>query len=274
MNSSKKQKNVVRYNLKILKKIQETLQDSGYFDISRISKEIYEYVQDKKVSLDSVLKRISEDEPWEYIRGYAEFRDRRFSVTNKTLIPRIETEQIVDIAKSFLKKNTQYKTIVDIGTGTGCIVISLALEVKDNDLNIIATDIDKTALEVARKNYLSNKVGKEILFLQTNLIENIDLKQNTLFIANLPYIPKDLYNKLDPSVKDYEPKQALCGGEDGLKYYKELKEQLRDMSVKSSLLIEIEPSTLPLVKSLFKNQELQIFKDFKEKDRFVLIHFS
>ncbi len=103
--------------------IQEVLKESGYYDISRISKEIFDFSQVESVELELILDRIRQQEPWEYIRGYAYFRGERYIVNRNTLIPRIETEQLVDIAISLIKENS-YSKVFDIGTGTGCIIIS------------------------------------------------------------------------------------------------------------------------------------------------------
>ena len=118
-------------NLKKLFQIQKTLEKAGYFDISRVANEIYSHSEENDIEIEDILKRIEKDEPWEYIRGYAEFRGINFLVTKDTLIPRIETEQIVDIALDLIKKkNIPYSKIIDIGTGTGCIIISLYKELK------------------------------------------------------------------------------------------------------------------------------------------------
>jgi release factor glutamine methyltransferase len=103
------------------------------------------------------------------------------------------------------------------------------------------------------------------------LIENIKLDENaeTLIIANLPYIPTDQYFKLDRSVKDFEPKEALDGGEDGIKYYIELITQIKEKGIKGLGIFEIEPSTL----SEFKRFNPAVKKDLYGRDRFVLIRF-
>lgn len=277
-------------NLKKLFQIQKTLEKAGYFDISRVANEIYSYPEENDIEIEDILKRIEKDEPWEYIRGYAEFRGINFLVTKDTLIPRIETEQIVDIALDLIeKKNIPYSKIIDIGTGTGCIIISLYKELKadkeeieekekrnqDEEYTFLATDSSSKALDIAKENAKRNSI-KNISFVKKNLISIEDLENNSLILANLPYIPTNQYMELDKSVKDFEPKKALDGGQDGLKYYKELLTIIQKTQKKNiDLIVEIEPSTLTDLKKLVpENTSLKIIKDFREKNRFLLLHFA
>ena len=277
-------------NLKKLFQIQKTLEKAGYFDISRVANEIYSHSEENDIEIEDILKRIEKDEPWEYIRGYAEFRGINFLVTKDTLIPRIETEQIVDIALDLIKKkNIPYSNIIDIGTGTGCIIISLYKELKadkeeieekekrnqDEEYTFLATDSSSKALDIAKENAKRNSI-KNISFVKKNLISIEDLENNSLILANLPYIPTNQYMELDKSVKDFEPKKALDGGKDGLKYYKELLSIIQDSKKRNiDLAVEIEPSTLKDFKKLApKSTSLKIIKDFREKNRFLLLHFA
>lgn len=256
-------------------KIQEVLKKNNYFDISRISKEIQALSKEKNIPLEDIFKRIELEEPWEYISGKTEFCSNKFLVNRDTLIPRIETEDLVEICYKKFSSNKSYLNIVDIGTGSGCIVISLCKRIGDNNINFVATDISEDALDTAKKNAKLNGVEKLINFVNTNLIDSIEIKSNTLLIANLPYIPAEMYESLDRSVKEYEPKTALEGGIDGLEFYKELLKQLEEkiQSKKNiTLIVEIEPSTLEDFKILFSGYNVEIAKDFREKERFVLIH--
>ena len=263
--------------LKEIYHIQKVLKEYGYLDISRISNEIVEYCKNSNTKLDEVLKRIAEYEPWEYIRGETEFLNNKFLLNKHTLIPRVETEQLVSIATKLLTKNNDFKYVVDVGTGSGCIIISLVknLCIK-NYPKFIGTDINSRALEIATKNSMLHKVNEKVSFLKSNLIDNVKITDNSLIIANLPYIPTDIYNKLDKSVIEYEPKIALDGGTDGLKYYKELLNQIKVKGLskyKTTLLIEIEASTLEGLKKLIP-KDVQVIKDYRGLDRFVLIHLS
>jgi len=262
-------------DLKTLFYIQEVLKESGYYDISRISKEIFDFSQVESVELELILDRIRQQEPWEYIRGYAYFRGERYIVNRNTLIPRIETEQLVDIAISLIKENS-YSKVFDIGTGTGCIIISLAKEIdnRENRISFVATDISTPALDIAKQNASNLKV-KNINFKSENLINKFWLSNESLIIANLPYIPSKMYQELQPSVKDYEPKIALEGGRDGLSYYKKLFSIIEKSEKEVDLLIEIEPTTLSAFKKILENKQIKkIYKDYRGKKRFLLIHFS
>lgn len=262
-------------DLKTLFYIQEVLKESGYYDISRISKEIFDFSQVESVELELILDRIRQQEPWEYIRGYAYFRGERYIVNRNTLIPRIETEQLVDIAISLIKENS-YSKVFDIGTGTGCIIISLAKEIdnRENRISFVATDISTPALDIAKQNASNLKV-KNINFKSKNLINKSWLSNESLIIANLPYIPSKMYQELEPSVKDYEPKIALEGGRDGLSYYKKLFSIIEKSEKEVDLLIEIEPTTLSAFKKILENKQIKkIYKDYRGKKRFLLIHFS
>ena len=262
-------------DLKTLFYIQEVLKESGYYDISRISKEIFYFSKTKSTELELILDRIRQQEPWEYIRGYAYFRGERYIVNRNTLIPRIETEQLVDIAISLIKENS-YSKVFDIGTGTGCIIISLAKEIdnRENRISFVATDISTHALDIAKQNASNLKV-KNINFKSKNLINKSWLSNESLIIANLPYIPSKMYQELEPSVKDYEPKIALEGGRDGLSYYKKLFSIIEKSEKEVDLLIEIEPTTLSAFKKILENKQIKkIYKDYRGKKRFLLIHFS
>ncbi len=262
-------------DLKTLFYIQEVLKESGYYDISRISKEIFDFSKTKSTELELILDRIRQQEPWEYIRGYAYFRGERYIVNRNTLIPRIETEQLVDIAISLIKENS-YSKVFDIGTGTGCIIISLAKEIdnRENRISFVAADISTHALDIAKQNASNLKV-KNINFKSENLINKSWLSNESLIIANLPYIPSKMYQELQPSVKDYEPKIALEGGRDGLSYYKKLFSIIEKSEKEVDLLIEIEPTTLSAFKKILENKQIKkIYKDYRGKKRFLLIHFS
>lgn len=253
-------------DLSLRYKIQSVLKSSGYNDISRISQEILAFIEKENPQEEEIFERLLSFEPWEYICGETEFRGHKFHVNSNVLIPRIETEQIVDIAK---ENSEGIKNIVDIGTGSGCIAISLAKEL-DNDIPIYALDISKSALDVAQDNSKFNDVEGKITFKQYNLIEGLNFESPTLYIANLPYIPTDMYNKLDSSVHDFEPKLALEAGNDGLKYYRELLTQIP--KGRNILILEIEPSTIEDIKKI--KEPTGVIKDLRGLNRFLLFNFS
>jgi len=160
--------------------------------------------------------------PIQYLCGITYWRDLKLKVTNKVLIPRPETELIVDIVFKIFGKKSQKLLFAELGTGSGAISIALALEYPLCEC--IATDIDQDALEIANKNFINFSKRLNLKFYCGNWwtpFENFKGKLD-LAISNPPYIPKDTYEKLPKEVKNFEPKIALLGGEDGLKHIKEI----------------------------------------------------
>lgn len=259
--------------------IQKALKEVGYPDYKRISKEIAEYVKNDK-DLKKVLNNMKKDKPWEYICGNSEFYTIPFEINQNVLIPRIETEKLVALAIQKFKDN-DFDTVVDIGTGSGCIIISLVKslliptiykkEIKDTEF--IATDKSVKALRVAKKNIKKHELNNLIVVKKTDTINNLSLKgKKVLLLANLPYIPKEQYDKLDKSVKKYEPKSALEGGKDGNREYAKLLEEIGKSSMKNfTLILETEESIIETTKKLFKKYSSRIVKDLNDKKRFLVM---
>jgi len=160
--------------------------------------------------------------PIQYLCGSAFWRDLKLEVTEKVLIPRPETELIIDIILGIFGKNTQKLFFAELGTGSGAISIALAQEFPF--WNGIASDIDPDVLEIATKNYQDSSEKSNLKFCcghWWNPFEKFRGKLD-LAISNPPYIPQDIYYELPEEVKNYEPKIALLGGEDGLKHLKEI----------------------------------------------------
>ncbi len=179
-----------------------------------------------KKNLDE-LQSIWEDHlvnssPIQYLCGITFWRDLKLKVTDKVLIPRPETELIVDIVIKIFGKKSQKLFFAELGTGSGAISIALALTFPL--WQGIATDIDKDALEIASQNYINSSKQSNLRFYCGHWwtpFESFKGKLD-LAISNPPYIPKDIYEDLPKEVKDFEPKIALLGGEDGLKHIKEI----------------------------------------------------
>ncbi|MCX7748918.1 MAG: peptide chain release factor N(5)-glutamine methyltransferase [Clostridia bacterium] len=158
--------------------------------------------------------------PLQYIVGRQEFMSLVFKVAPGVLIPRQDTEVLVESvikhAELFTGKGIE---ILDIGTGSGCIAVSLAHFIKDS--RVTALDVSDKALEIARLNADSHDVGKRIRFVQSNLFDNLDKKELfDIIVSNPPYIPEWEIQSLMKEVKEYEPMCALSGGEDGLDFYR------------------------------------------------------
>ena len=230
--------------------------------------------------------------PVEYIVGWAEFYGREFVVNQNVLIPRIETEQLIDKAVRILTSKIDSHapissglgmtmTIADIGTGCGCIGITLYLELVKLKIQptIYMSDISEKALEIAKKNINGLTKGPAflkrpgLLWLTSDLMNSFPEKLKfDLIIANLPYIPSNRISKLPLSVKDFEPRLALDGGSNGIKLINKLIAQSQTrLKPKGCLLLEIDETHRVKDLLLPKNFRAEIIKDQFGKRRFVKI---
>ncbi|MFQ5787146.1 MAG: peptide chain release factor N(5)-glutamine methyltransferase [Thermodesulfobacteriota bacterium] len=160
-----------------------------------------------------VMERRKNREPIAYIVGEKEFYSRRFVVTPDVLIPRPETEILVDKAWKIIEGIDSPK-IIEIGTGSGCIALTLGCEFSNSW--ILGTDISYDAIKIARKNAKNLGVDHKILFMCGDMLNFLKGSTFDLVISNPPYISDDEFNRLEADVKDFEPKRALSGGLDGL----------------------------------------------------------
>ena len=266
-------------NLQQLYEIQKVLKQAKYPDYKRVSKEISDYVKDEK-ELQKVLREIKRYKPWEYIKGSIEFYALEFKINKNVLIPRIETEKLVSLGIQEFKDN-KFDTVIDVGTGSGCIIISFVKSLMlptiykgdIKDIKFIATDTDNKALSVAKRNIKEHNLKEQIEVHKADLISKLKIEsKNALILANLPYIPTAQYENLEAGVKMYEPKIALDGGKNGNKYYKKLAEQITKSKLKSfTLILETEESIIKETEKIFKKYKTQVVKDIQEKDRFLII---
>ncbi len=212
--------------------------------------------------------------PVAYITGKKEFYGREFFVNTHTLIPRPETEILVEEAILLINSNKEIKKLIDVGTGSGCIAISLACKLPQ--IKILATDISKSALRIAHQNAIRFGVDNKIVLRHGNLLEPImeQLQPNSVIIANLPYLKTEEINE---SLK-YEPTQALDGGFDGMKFYKALLSQIKKPLPKLKplfILLEVHPPTILLLKSLISkylpSNQTEIIADLSGKQRLLKI---
>ena len=161
---------------------------------------------------EPLVARRERREPVSYILGTREFWGLPFEVGPDVLIPRPETEFIVEEALALVEKDSA-PFIVDVGTGSGCIAIALARELPG--ARVIATDLSTHALDVARRNAERHGVSSQITFVETSFLEGVDAGAD-LVVSNPPYVPSLSEQGLTPEVRDYEPAVALFAGEDGL----------------------------------------------------------
>ena len=161
---------------------------------------------------EPLVARRERREPVSYILGTREFWGLPFEVGPDVLIPRQETEFIVEEALALAGKDSR-PLIVDVGTGSGCIAISLAQEIPG--ARVIATDLSKHALDVAQRNAVRHEVAHRITFVETSFLDGIEDRVD-IIVSNPPYVPSVSQRGLTPEVRDYEPPVALFGGENGL----------------------------------------------------------
>ena len=175
--------------------------------------------QHKLADFHNLLDRRIKHEPIAYLVGEKEFYSRPFSVRPAVLIPRPETEFLVEEAIR-AAYGIREPVILDIGTGSGCISVTIACEIKDS--KVYATDVSGEALSVARKNALRHKAGDRISFINCNLSDPLKEKSFDIVLSNPPYIPESEFPFLEPDVRDHEPGLSLIGGEDGLLYIRKI----------------------------------------------------
>ena len=169
---------------------------------------------------DSYLKRRKQGEPVAYITGSWEFYGIPLQITKDVLIPRPDTEVLIDTAKEFLLGRKMDARILDLCTGSGCIACALAREFPTS--RIVAVDISASALQVCRSNVAQNRLSSRVLCMQADALASPPFGIGTfdIILSNPPYIASAEIMELEPSVRDYEPIWALDGGEDGLKFYR------------------------------------------------------
>jgi len=219
--------------------------------------------------LEKKIKEIEQGKPLPYVLGEWEFYKLDFRVTPDVLIPRPETEGLVELAKEWLESHPGQRSCLEIGTGSGCIAVSLAKSIPD--LSIIATDISSAALEIARENAARHRVLDRIHFLERDLLNDIDQKVD-LMIGNLPYIPTKKLETL--AVYRSEPTLALDGGQDGLHYIqKVLRDAGQHLNPDGAIFLELDEdcgiAALALAKGVWPGKTLHLHQDLSGRDRYL-----
>ena len=224
-------------------------------------------------SATQLFTRLKTGEPLPYIIGHWEFFGLDFEVNEHVLIPRPETEMLVEKAISFLKNNPDKKNVIDVGTGSGIIAISIAKHILD--VKVIATDISPKAIQVAKRNAIKHGVENQIEFVECDLLPSDGRRWTVdLICSNLPYIPTKTLHGLE--VYGKEPTLALDGGEDGLDLYRKLFLLATQYNITPLVwLCEFEETQGKSITNLahenFDDAIVNVYQDLAGKDRLVEI---
>ena len=248
--------------------LEATLKKSKEYLIIYDNKEITS--QERELYIKNVKRHIL-GEPIQYITGKQEFMKLNFLVTKDVLIPRQDTEILVEEVINIAKK-IENPIILDLCTGSGAIAVSLAKYV--NNVKIFATDISPKALEIAKKNAEFNGVKNNIDFIESDLFNKIKNLKFDIIVSNPPYIETDEIKKLTKDVQN-EPIQALDGGKDGLTFYRKIAEDAPEfLNIHGFLCLEIGYNQKQKVKQILEKQKryINIYckKDLCENDRVVV----
>lgn len=239
----------------------------------KIMKEKIEYLRKylKDKDLDTALKELESGIPVQYIVGNTNFYGYDFKVNRNTLIPRFETELLVEKTYNYIKKyfNKDKVKILDIGTGSGCIAITLNKLLDDSD--VTGVDISSEALEVAKENNISNNAN--VKFIESDLFSNVNGRYDVI-ISNPPYISYD--EEIMNIVWNNEPHLALYAPDNGLYFYdKIIKDSSKYLNDKFIMAFEIGykqgEDIVKIVNKYYKDTNISVEKDYSGRDRFVFI---
>lgn len=220
--------------------------------------------------LEEDLEQIAENYPVQYVVGHAWFYGRPFQVDERVLIPRPETEEMVDL---ILKNHDlRQQAVLDIGTGSGAIALTLKAE--RPDWQMTATDISQDALDLAGEN--ARNLDIEVEFVKSDLFAHLTDKKYDLIVSNPPYISHGEWEIMGPSVRKYEPQLALFADSDGLAVYEELARELpAHLNEKGRVYLEIGymqgASVSRLMQEAFPQAQVEVIPDFSGKDRVIYI---
>ena len=274
---------IIKIGTKILKekKIPSSILDSELLLSKTLNKTREEILTnlDQKIEKKNILvfkkylQRRSKNEPIAYIFQEKEFWGNKFYVNKHTLIPRPETEMLVDKLLNIYKKKKI--SILDIGTGSGCIIISLLINLSNS--NGLGIDISKKAIQLAKKNKIKHKLLNR-LKLSTQSLDKIYGKKFDLIVSNPPYIRRYDIKNLSDDIKKYEPRMALDGGNDGLDLIKKVIYKSKDiLKINGMLALEIGNEQIKKVSKILLDNNFrikQVIKDYKNNVRCVLANYK
>lgn len=232
----------------------------------------------KKRFLKDIYTRI-EGKPVSRILGFREFYSRRFYINKYTLDPRPDSEKMVEIVINLLSRFKKKQiNILDLGTGSGCLIISIILEAKKigkNNLRCLGVDISEDAIKVAKKNKNKYNLLEEVDFFRSDWFSNVKQKYD-IIISNPPYIKTKNIMNLSRSVKSYDPYIALNGGIKGYDCFEKISQKLSKFLLKDGFFcVEIDSDQVNTVSSLFIGQNISltgIYKDLSGRNRCVVFH--
>jgi release factor glutamine methyltransferase len=221
--------------------------------------------------LEAWLARFLGGQPLPYLLGEWEFFGRRFEVNPAVLIPRPESEMLVEAGLDFLRRRGGAARVLDVGTGSGCLGVTLAAEYEG--AQVVASDLSREALCVARRNAIAHDVLRRVHFLQADLIPPIHGRAD-LLVANLPYVPSRRLERLGLSRS--EPRLALDGGHDGLRLIRQLLSSIpRSLSERGRALLEIDSSqaqpVLAWVRRQLSTWNAVVARDLAGRDRLLIL---
>ena len=229
------------------------------------AKEITGSQSDYHSSYTELLTRRLNGEPLQYIEQYIPFYSIQINVDQRCLIPRPETEFLIELIKN---KSDNPKKILDVGTGTGCIALMLKKLYPESTVD--ACDISLEALDLAKENSEINNL--EINLFQSDLLSDIEEVDYDIIVANLPYIPTETLTSLESEVVDYEPLLALDGGVDGLLYINRLIKEIEEKDIRNlTLFLEVDTShATTILNNLSHWKQVELEKDLVERDRYII----
>ncbi len=220
------------------------------------------------------LKRLASGEPLQYVLGEWDFRTLTLTCDARALIPRPETEELVTrVLKHLRQKNhTEPQVVVDVGTGTGAIALALAKEYQ-GAISILATDVSEAALALAKENAQRTGLAARVQFVAMDGLDDFDEPEIVdVLVSNPPYIETAVCERLDPRVKDFEPRLALDGGVTGLDFYdRYLADALNILKPGGAVFFEIGEKQGSAVQKLMADygfHRIQIEKDYAGHDRY------
>ena len=241
------------------------------FLVSHLEKEVSEKHLE---ALRRGMRRLAAGEPIQYVLGEWDFRTLTLSCDSRALIPRPETEELVARVLKWLKEHPSdsERIIIDVGTGTGAIILSLAAEYKGNAA-FIGSDISEDAIALAKSNAVRTGLSNRVKFVVMDGLDDFDEPECVdVIVSNPPYIERAVCETLDPRVKDFEPRIALDGGESGLDFYdRYLADALNILRPGGAVFFEIGENQGEALRELLENygfSDIKIEKDYAGHDRY------